>query len=144
MEIKIFNFGPNPKWTWVRCAHNGNDGMMEYWNDGMAPFGQINACGGIWEGNWFCRCSALIKSFCGGRLNNEGRKVRRLEGEKIRSSKMRLKASIPCVQTNSNELSGILHFGAFTAVAIHLKKPSIGPKGLIGPPCHGAPGRRRH
>jgi len=21
-------------------------GMMEYWNNGMAPFGQINACGG--------------------------------------------------------------------------------------------------
>jgi hypothetical protein len=20
--------------------------MLEYWNDGMAPFGQINACGG--------------------------------------------------------------------------------------------------
>jgi hypothetical protein len=22
-----------------------NDGMLEKWNDGMAPFGQINACG---------------------------------------------------------------------------------------------------
>jgi len=32
----------------VRCAHNyyWNDGMLEKWNDGMAPFGQINACGG--------------------------------------------------------------------------------------------------
>jgi hypothetical protein len=23
-----------------------NDGMLEYWNNGMAPFGQINARGG--------------------------------------------------------------------------------------------------
>jgi len=33
--------------------------MMEYWNDGVAPFGQINACGEIREGNWFCRRPAL-------------------------------------------------------------------------------------
>jgi epoxyqueuosine reductase QueG len=32
--------------TQVRCAHNGNDGVLEYWNDGMAPFGQIDARGG--------------------------------------------------------------------------------------------------
>jgi hypothetical protein len=25
---------------------NWKDGMLEYWNDGMAPFGQINAYGG--------------------------------------------------------------------------------------------------
>ena len=31
--------------TQVRCAHNGNDGMLEYWNDGVASFGRINACG---------------------------------------------------------------------------------------------------
>ena len=30
----------------VRCAHNWNDGMVEYWNNGLAPFGQINANGG--------------------------------------------------------------------------------------------------
>ena len=30
----------------VRCAHNWNDGMLEYWNNGLAPFGQIYACGG--------------------------------------------------------------------------------------------------
>jgi hypothetical protein len=70
-------------------------------------------------------------------------KGRRVEGEKIRRSKMRLKASIPCVQTNSNKLSNIRHFGAFVTGVIHLKKPSVGPKGLIGPPCHGAPGHRR-
>jgi hypothetical protein len=34
-------------------------------------------------------------------------------------------------------------FDAFTAGSVHLKGPSGGPKGLIGPPCHGAPGRRR-
>ena len=62
----------------------------------------------------------------------------RVEGEKIRSSKIRLKASIPCVQANSNELSNIRHFGAFAVGVIHLKKSSGGPKGLIGPPCHGA------
>ena len=32
--------------NFVRFAYNGNDGMLEYWNDGVAPFGQINACGG--------------------------------------------------------------------------------------------------
>jgi hypothetical protein len=47
------------------------------------------------------------------------------------------------VQANSDELSSIRHFGAFAAGTVHLKKPSVGPKGLIGPPCHGAPGRRR-
>jgi hypothetical protein len=28
-------------------------------------------------------------------------------------------------------------FAAFSADSVHLKKPSGGPKGLIGPPCHG-------
>jgi Asp-tRNA(Asn)/Glu-tRNA(Gln) amidotransferase A subunit family amidase len=67
----------------------------------------------------------------------------RVEGEKVRSSKMRLKASKPGVSTNSHELSSNRHFDEFAADSIHLKKPSVGPKGLIGPPCHGAPGRRR-
>jgi hypothetical protein len=31
-----------------------NDGMLEKWNDGMAPFGQINACGGGRKDRWFC------------------------------------------------------------------------------------------
>jgi hypothetical protein len=39
----------------VRCAHNWNDGMVEYWNNGMAPFGQIYAYGGDLEGRWCCR-----------------------------------------------------------------------------------------
>jgi hypothetical protein len=30
-----------------------NDGMLEKWNDGMAPFGQINACGGGLKDHWF-------------------------------------------------------------------------------------------
>jgi hypothetical protein len=29
------------------ALRNWNDGMVEYWNNGMASFGQINACGGI-------------------------------------------------------------------------------------------------
>jgi hypothetical protein len=70
-------------------------------------------------------------------------KGRRVEGEKVRSSKKRLKASKPCDKANFNELFNIPHFVAFSADSIHLKKPSGGPKGLIGPPCHGAPGRRR-
>ena len=43
------------------------------------------------------------------------------------------------MHANSNELYNIRHFDAFTAGSVHLKKPSGGPKGLIGPPCHGAP-----
>ena len=61
----------------------------------------------------------------------------------MRNLKMRLKASIPLLCTNSSVLYSIQHFTAFSAVSVHLKKPSVGPKGLIGPPCHGAPGRRR-
>jgi hypothetical protein len=50
-----------------------------------------------------------------------------------------LKASIPGVQTTFFKSLNIRHFDAFTAISIQLKKPSVGPKGLIGPPCHGAP-----
>jgi hypothetical protein len=60
-------------------------------------------------------------------------KVRRVEGKKLR----RLKASIPFLHTNSNKLYNIRYLGAFSVGSIHLKKPSGGPKGLIGPPCHG-------
>jgi hypothetical protein len=56
-------------------------------------------------------------------------KVRRLNG--------RLKASIPGVQATSHQLHYIRHNDPFTAGSVHLKKPSGGPKGLIGPPCHG-------
>jgi hypothetical protein len=87
-----------------------------------------------------------MKSFYGGIdsvgqwvSGSVGQKVRRAEGEKIRSSKRRLKASKPCVPANSHELYKIRHFDAFAASTVHLKKPSVGPKGLIGPPCHGAP-----
>jgi hypothetical protein len=70
-------------------------------------------------------------------------KGRRLEGEKIKSLEMRLNASKPCVSANSHELHNNRHFEIFAADTIQSKKPSVGPKGLIGPPCHGAPGRRR-
>jgi glycosyltransferase involved in cell wall biosynthesis len=56
---------------------------------------------------------------------------------KIRRLIRGLKASIPCVHTISNRLYDILHFAAFSAGSFQLKKPSGGPKGLIGPPCHG-------
>jgi hypothetical protein len=57
---------------------------------------------------------------------------------KLRWLKRRLKASIPGEHNDSNSLYDILYSVAFTAVSIHLKKPSGGPKDLIGPPCHGA------
>jgi DNA-binding response OmpR family regulator/signal transduction histidine kinase len=44
-------------------------------------------------------------------------------------------------RVNSRELSDVRQFDAFPAGTVHLKKPSVGSKGLIGPPCHGAPGR---
>jgi hypothetical protein len=56
---------------------------------------------------------------------------------KARRLKRRLKASIPLLLANSNELYNIRHIAAFPAGMIHLKKPLVGPKGLIGPPCHG-------
>jgi hypothetical protein len=56
---------------------------------------------------------------------------------KVRRLKRRMKASIPFLYANSNELYDIRPFDAFVAGSIQLKKPSGGPKGLIGPPCHG-------
>jgi hypothetical protein len=53
-----------------------------------------------------------------------------------------MKASIPYVHTNSNRLFDILHFAAFSAVSVQLKKPSVGPKGLIGSPRRGAEGKK--
>jgi hypothetical protein len=66
-----------------------------------------------------------------------GQTMTALGSFKIRRLIRRLKASIPYVHTNSNRLYDILHFNAFTAGSVQLKKPSGGPKGLIGPPCHG-------
>ncbi|MGD2088726.1 MAG: hypothetical protein PVH61_21285 [Candidatus Aminicenantes bacterium] len=56
----------------------------------------------------------------------------------------RLRASIPGVQATFHQSCDIQKFDAFTAGSVQLKKPSGDPKGLIGPPCHGATGRRRH
>jgi hypothetical protein len=52
----------------------------------------------------------------------------------VRRLKRKLKASIPDVQATFYQLLYIRHFDAFAAGAIHLKKTSGGPKGLIGPP----------
>jgi hypothetical protein len=46
----------------------------------------------------------------------------------------RLKASRHSFHTNFNALSDFQNFAAIPADSIHLKKPSVGPKGLIGPP----------
>jgi hypothetical protein len=72
-----------------------------------------------------------------GELKNEGGKGRRVEGDKVRNSKVRLKASKPILHTNSSALYDFQHFAASAAESVHLKKPSGGPKGLIGPPCYG-------
>jgi len=66
-----------------------------------------------------------------------GQKGRRVEGEKVRSSEEGLKASKPYMSANSDELYNNRHFDAFAADSVQSKKPSVGPKGLIGPPCHG-------
>jgi hypothetical protein len=55
----------------------------------------------------------------------------------------RLKASKPCLHTNPNASYDFQRFTAFSADSVHQKKPSRWPKALIGPPCHGAPSRRR-
>ena len=59
----------------------------------------------------------------------------RVEGKNLR----RLKASKPFLHKNSTALYDYRHFTAFSADSVQLKKPSVGPKGLIGSPCHGAP-----
>ena len=50
-----------------------------------------------------------------------------------------LKASKHSLNTNSNALYGCRQSEALSSDSIQSKKPSGGPKGLIGPPCHGAP-----
>jgi hypothetical protein len=57
--------------------------------------------------------------------------------EKERRLKRRLKASKPILHTNSSALCDLQHFAASAAESVQSKKPSGGPKGLIGPPCHG-------
>ena len=71
--------------------------------------------------------------------HKEMKKGGRIEGEKVRGFKMRLKASKPLLHANFNALYNYQHLNAFAAPSVQLKKPSGGPKGLIGPPCHGAP-----
>ena len=61
-------------------------------------------------------------------------KGRRVEGKKLR----RLKASKPFLHANPDALYDYRHFAAFSDDSVQSKKPSGGPKGLIGPPCHGA------
>jgi hypothetical protein len=55
----------------------------------------------------------------------------------VRRLKRGLKASIPGVQTTSQQSYDIKYFDAVVAGSVHLKKPLGGSKGLIGPPCHG-------
>jgi acyl-CoA synthetase (AMP-forming)/AMP-acid ligase II len=83
-----------------------------------------------------------VKKREAGKLGSwEDRKIGRWEDGKRRKDGgkkfRRLKASKPFLQKNSNALYDDQHFEAFSADSVHLKKPSVGPKGLIGPPCHG-------
>ena len=82
-----------------------------------------------------------IKNICAGGLKNEGWKGGSVEGEKGRTLKRSLKDSKPFLNENSNTLHDNQHFDVFSAESVQSKKPSGGPKGLIGPPCHGAPGK---
>jgi hypothetical protein len=54
---------------------------------------------------------------------------------------MKVKEKIEGFDTQLIELFSIYynirHYEAFPTGLVHLKKPSVGPKGLIGPPCHG-------
>jgi acyl-CoA synthetase (AMP-forming)/AMP-acid ligase II len=83
-----------------------------------------------------------VKKREAGKLGSrEDRKMGRWEDGKRRKDGgkkfRRLRASKPFLQKNSNALYDDQHFEAFSADSVHLKKPSVGPKGLIGPPCHG-------
>jgi hypothetical protein len=60
-------------------------------------------------------------------------------GSDINRLKRGMKASIPGVPATFHQSHDIRHFDTFSAGSVQLKKPSVGPKGLIGPPCHGAP-----
>jgi hypothetical protein len=77
----------------------------------------------------------LIKSFCGGIMRMKGGRV---EGEKVRNSKLRLKASKHSLHANYNVLYDFQQFCAFLDDSVQSKKPSRWPKALIGSPCHGA------
>jgi hypothetical protein len=77
-----------------------------------------------------------------GGLKNEGWKGRRVEGEKF---KKEIEGFDTLFVNKFQILYYMRNFTAFSDASVHLKKPSGGPKGLIGSPCHGAPwpGRRR-
>ena len=57
----------------------------------------------------------------------------------MESELRRLKASKTVFYENSNALYGFRQSEALSSDSIQSKKLSGGPKGLIGPPCHGAP-----
>jgi methylmalonyl-CoA mutase len=83
--------------------------------------------------------SKSVGQWVSGSVDQKGRRV---EGEKVRSSKMGLKASIPISHTNSNKLYDIQDPGAFPADSVHLKKPSRWPEGPKSVPhAMGPPGR---
>lgn len=55
----------------------------------------------------------------------------------------KLKASKSVLHANFNAVYDFQYFAALSTDSVHLKKPSRWPKALMGPPCHGATGRRR-
>jgi hypothetical protein len=54
-----------------------------------------------------------------------------------RKSKRRLKASKPRLKATFDVFHNNHYFVSPSNVSVQVKKPSGGPKGPIGPPCHG-------
>jgi hypothetical protein len=88
-------------------------------------------------GPFFFPQKHLLKAVMVCNLKESMKSITALGLFKVTRLKRRLKASIPGVQATFHQLHDIRHIDAFTAGSVHLKKPSGGPKGLIGPPCHG-------
>jgi Flp pilus assembly protein TadD len=124
--------------------------------DGYTEIYTLDSKGVIcrWQPNADGAWKGIIKSFCGGGMNqwvsgSVGQWVSGSAGKGLLERSLltshwslvnelrRLKASKPGVQTTFFKSHNIRHFDAFTAKSIQSKKPSGGPKGLIGPPCHG-------
>jgi predicted RND superfamily exporter protein len=90
----------------------------------------------IKAGYGFHQGRTLMKTIT--RFVNNKKFLRGGQGKKKEVKKMRgLKALIPCLHENLNAMTNNRHYDALPAAALHLKKPAGGPKGLIGPPCHG-------
>ena len=69
--------------------------------------------------------------------NDQNYKQKNKGGMVIGEEVKRIEGFETLFYANSKTLHDYHHFAAFSADSVHLKKPSGGPKGLIGSPCHG-------